>query len=86
MESEGAGDEAGGHRWTDRVSRKIEPGLWKLFDPARGTIWMGCWGDYNVTTHYEAFARRWLALAQSQNVISGSAGGRYAEAANSLTQ
>jgi len=64
------------------VSRKIEPGLWKLFDPARGTVWMGSWGDHTVSTHYEAFARIWLQRAQSQNVISALAADGYAEAAN----
>lgn len=68
------------------MSRKVEPGLWKLFDPSRGTIWMGCWGGQVRTTFHEGFARRWLALAQSQNVISAVAGDGYAEAANSLTQ
>jgi hypothetical protein len=47
---------------------------------------MGSWGDYTVSTYYEAFARTWLAQAQSQNVIAGPAAGGYAEAAENPIQ
>lgn len=68
------------------MSRKVEPGLWKLFDPARGTIWAASWGSQVQTTFHEPFARRWLAQVQSQNVTSETPAQAYADPADPETK
>ena len=67
------------------MSRKIQPGLWKLHDPHRGTVWMSCWRGETKLTFCENFAKIWIEKAQSQNVTPKTLAKGYADGESSQT-
>lgn len=64
----------------------MAPGLWKLFVPGRGTVWMAAWAGETRRTFHEGFARLWLEQRQSQNVIVPVTDEPYPEAEASNSQ
>lgn len=62
------------------MNRKVAPGLWKLFVPGRGTVWMAAWAGETRQTFHEQFARHWLEQRQSQFVIVEATTDEYPEA------